>query len=521
MGLRLAVVDSWLVATNDDRGGSSIERALVEGDIMMGKVYKIHPAIGVARVGNHPDAFFIGPESPGSPGLEMGSDGTESPLVTYKEAGMVKRQAARFRVFEYERAVDGRLELQGEVTADTQIEWSVDLVNRKAALDRIVGPAGPRNVNITDRNGLIIRNPLPATIAGQSQPGSVLQGKFLGTDVYLGELRTDTQGRLIVLGGRGISASVPPGEDLFDWANNDRWHDDVSDGPVSATITLPGESPVAVHESAWVVVGPPDFAPTIDAIVSLYDVAFQCGIGKAALQPDPRPSFTRHIKPLIERATDLRWVDSWAQWERLLPLDWDALADRGAGSQRLRRRIAGKIKDPNLNMFALPEFLETYLDQWVAGDFLSDLNSPQPSLPIPEQLDRAALDACTGSNFNPGIEAGQNLQDKEMYALPFRLDIADTARVYPGCLTEIMALPWQADFRACDGGEWWPSQRPDLVMTDASDIPGSEAEWENPIGPYSEMVDHVLRLGFIVPQQVDGQQVLVEVDRDPTFPRQP
>ena len=25
-------------------------------------VYKIHPAIGIARVGNHPDAFFVGPE---------------------------------------------------------------------------------------------------------------------------------------------------------------------------------------------------------------------------------------------------------------------------------------------------------------------------------------------------------------------------------------------------------------------------------------------------------------------------
>jgi hypothetical protein len=27
----------------------------------MATVYKIHPAIGVARVGNSPDEFFIGP----------------------------------------------------------------------------------------------------------------------------------------------------------------------------------------------------------------------------------------------------------------------------------------------------------------------------------------------------------------------------------------------------------------------------------------------------------------------------
>jgi hypothetical protein len=177
---------------------------------MLGKVYKIHPAIGVARLGNHPDAFFVGPEAPGSPGLELQPDGTETPLASYKEAGQVKRQAARFRVFEYEQAADGTLQLQGEVGADVKVEWSVDLVNRKAALDRAVGPAHPRNTDIADRDSLIVRNPQPATITGPSQPGSVLQGGFLGQEVHLGELRTDAQGRLIVLGGRGASMSVPP-----------------------------------------------------------------------------------------------------------------------------------------------------------------------------------------------------------------------------------------------------------------------------------------------------------------------
>ena len=38
---------------------------------------------------------------------------------------------------------------------------------------------------------------------------------------------------------------------------------------------------------------------------------------------------------------------------------------------------------------------------------------------------------------------------------PFRLDQANLEKVYPGCLTEIMAVPWQADFRtapAVSGG---------------------------------------------------------------------
>ncbi|MGH3946965.1 MAG: LodA/GoxA family CTQ-dependent oxidase, partial [Pseudonocardiaceae bacterium] len=135
----------------------------------------------------------------------------------------------------------------------------------------------------------------------------MLSGTFLGKEVYLGEIQTDRAGRLLVLGGHGASGSVPPGEPMFSFANNDRWHDDVSDGPVSATVTLPGQAPVAVHEPAWVAVAPPDFAPRIDAIVSLYDIAFQAGIDKGAIQPEASPSFTRHIRPLIER-TRSRWA---------------------------------------------------------------------------------------------------------------------------------------------------------------------------------------------------------------------
>jgi hypothetical protein len=487
----------------------------------MGTVYKIHPAIGIARLGNHPSSFFIGPESPGSPGLEIGTGGVETPLTAYKDAGRIKRQAARFRVFEYDQATDGSLQLRGEVLEGARVDWRVDLVNRKAALARSVGPARPRNPDVTDRNSLVIRNPQPVTIGGANQTAAPVQGKFLGADVHLGDLQTDAGGRLIVLGGRGISASVPPGAPLAQFANNNRWYDDVSDGPVSATVTLPGGPPVAVHESAWVVVAPPDFAPAIDAIVSLYDIAFQVAIDKGALEPVAVPSFTRHIRPLIERATDLRWVDSWTQWNALLPLDWNALADRGPGSQPLRQRIAGKIEDPNLQMFELPTFLETYLHQWVDGDFVSDLGSAPVALSVPEELDRAALSRCSGNNFFPGIEGGENLKNPNMYVRPFRLDAANTALVFPGCLTEIMAVPWQADFRACAGGVWWPTQRPDVVMTDPNRIPGSQSDWVNPIGPFREMVSNTLRLGFVVPQQADGRQVFVEAERDPTFPRQP
>ena len=483
------------------------------------KIYKIHPAIGVARLGNDPNAFYIGPEMAGSPGMEIDAAGSESPVTSYKDNGRVKRQAARFRVFEYDQELDGTLRLVGEVDAETQVAWTVDLVNRKGALARTVGPAEPRNTGVTDRQRLVIRNPHPVTITGPTQSAQVLRGQFLGKDVYLGEARTDSQGRLIVLGGRGGSGSVPPGALLRNFANNDRWHDDVSDGPVSATVTVPGQAPVVVHEGGWVVVAPPDFAPAVRAVVSLYDIAYQCGIDKGALQPATVPSFTQHIKPMIERTADLRWVDSWTEWNDLQPLDWDALADPSPASQAARQNMADEIRTPGLALFGLPDFMRTYLTKWEAGNFVNDLANADPPAPLPEQLDRAALDGCSGNNFFPGIEAGQNLKDKNIYARPFRLDLTNTAKVYPGCLTEIMAVPWQADFLACDGGVWWPTQRPDMVMADPNSIPGSTREWEEPITSFAEMVQHVLRLGFIVPQQVDGQTVLVEVDRDPQFPR--
>ncbi|ESZ51706.1 hypothetical protein X731_03770 [Mesorhizobium sp. L2C054A000] len=171
----------------------------------------------------------------------------------------------------------------------------------------------------------------------------------------------------------------------------------------------------------------------------------------------------------------------------------------------------------------MPTFMAKHVKQWIEGDFISDLNDPDPPIAVPDELDRAALDACVGNNFFPGIEGSINLRDKDIYARPFRLDPTNLGKVYPGCLTEIMAVPWQADFRDCDGGVWWPSQRPDIAMTNANDVPASQAAWEDPIpeGDHQGMVDNVLRLGFIVPEQAGGSTAFVEADRDPLFPRNP
>ena len=80
---------------------------------------RIHPSIGIARVGNSDSDFFIGPERRWDRSAPQGG---------YKDAQCrIKRQAARFRVFGYDAGVPVEL-----TAANATIEWTVHLVNRKA-----------------------------------------------------------------------------------------------------------------------------------------------------------------------------------------------------------------------------------------------------------------------------------------------------------------------------------------------------------------------------------------------------
>jgi hypothetical protein len=81
----------------------------------------IHPAIGVARLGNA-DEFFIGPQVVPTP---------SAPLGSYRDARhALKRQAAEFRIFGYNTSG----QVVSELTADSaDIEWTVHVANSKAA----------------------------------------------------------------------------------------------------------------------------------------------------------------------------------------------------------------------------------------------------------------------------------------------------------------------------------------------------------------------------------------------------
>lgn len=506
---------------------------------------KIHPAIGIARLGNSPTGFFIGPEKPGV---------VPAPTGGYRDAqGRIKRQAARFRLFGY----DQKGKLLGEITArDANITWTVSLANKKAEWIKFQGrksitdPNLRRNNSITDRESLII-NPGPRSLSGPGQAASFDTGTFLGHSVPLGDIRTDEEGRLLVLGGFGNSSS-PINMVISEFANNDGWHDDVSDGPVTAKVKFKDTSKVVKAVGAWVICGAPKFAPGIYNVITLYDVLKQVAVDKLGLKLPSKPSFTNDIYPILRRAIKIKWVSGMATHpmahaDEQQPMHAAHHHNEAVGPAHetlmgvipppgtapARAAIFAKLRDPSLpgtqssDESDMPmihsDFYPVEVNQpltkiqyeamkkWKNGNFINDwAGTPVPSQAItPEGLDRAGLESCVGGAFYPGIEAGWLLRDTYKYSEPFRLD---PNRLKPGDITKQMALPWQADFVDCaQEGElsWWPAARPDEVFPEGG---GPQAAWTRGlVVSATDMVKKWHRLGFVVKK---GQRY-VETERDP------
>ncbi len=495
----------------------------------MDRTYRIHPAIGIARLGSSTkaDGWFLGPEVPGQVFAGPFKDGP----------GSIKRQGARFRIFEYQGGVPVR-EIKA---ADAKITWKVHLVNRKAEGPVFPPSTPPKRRNPTvpapDRWKLII-DAKEQQIDGVSAGPLPLKGEFLGKDVPLGDLRTDGDGRLIVLGGFGKSFS-PAGLPLTGLFNNDGWCDDAADGPVSATVEIGGKK-VDV-DPAWVVVGPPDYAPAIDNVISLFDVIYEASYLKFG-HVDPRlaaghPSFTHHVFPFLQRAADVYWVYAQAGPHRprrggdflepgLLRLLSDADPNPASAAYKARNAVFRRLRPPlggggiEQNMPDLAADMPTTLPQyevmalWATGRFDADwtgfpLAAPLESHAVPEQpllLDRAGLDACAGRAFFPSIEAPRIVEVQKIYRSPLRID-PDV--VPPGGITEGLAIPWQTDFLAC-GSNWWPAQRPSNVFRQK----GTAEAWERGdwAAGVTDMVKQWALLGFV--KQEPGPIRFVERERD-------
>jgi len=270
---------------------------------------KIHPSIGIARVGDsrQNDGFYIGPQLVDPP--------AQAPGFYRDDTGALKREVAEFRIYGYNSAG----QVVSELVPDeyTHIEWQVELANHKAAwynfdlaLDIPNAPSSTqRNAKVLDRKLLSVE-PGARTISGtNTPPGSVLfdGGKFHHIDVSLGELRTDSRGRLQVFGGHGKSGSLdnqPP----VTFANNDGWYDDTGDGPVTATLILNGQK-VNVAP-AWVVVAPPNYGPQQKSVRTLYALLTDVAIRAGQLSAPLKPSFRKDIFPILKSMCDLQWMNA-------------------------------------------------------------------------------------------------------------------------------------------------------------------------------------------------------------------
>ena len=171
-------------------------------------------------------------------------------------------------------------------------------------------PATLRNAGVADRRLLAI-TPSEQTVEGTrcARPKLFDDGSFMGSPVYLGEILTDEAGRLVVLGGHGESALIATAVKAITFANNEGWHDDVSDGPVTAQVTLDGGSLEVVP--AWVVVAPPNYGPA--AQVGAHDVGPDARRGDHGRHAGRASCdrLTRYdILPIFERLAGLQWVNA-------------------------------------------------------------------------------------------------------------------------------------------------------------------------------------------------------------------
>jgi L-lysine epsilon oxidase-like protein len=453
----------------------------------MATTYKIHPAIGIARVGNSPNDFFIGPELVGQ---EL------QPQGGFKDNQCrVKRQAVRFRIYaHYDNGT-----VQEITNAEAAITWTVHLVNKKAA--------NPGRGNTESAVDLTI-DPGVRTLNGPNQQqlfdtGTIKFSSAPVTKVPLGEIRSDNQNHLLVLGGFGKSAS-PAGTALdgYFWASDD-WYDDVSDGPVTATIRLNSDNSTPAVVGAWVIVAPPKFAPHQDSVITLYDRVLQAMIDGGLVGAPANTSYTKDVYPILQRARDTGWVDrtygshTWPDPvtdNNIKNILFSKLKAPGGGGGNMP-----KINDSGTNDDRLTTTQYNHMQNWKNNvNFINDWVGipPAQAAITPDGLDRAALEACVGGAFFPGIETGglsgsRPVIDPANYSEPFRFN---QAVVSPGDLTYVMALPWQNDFYQC-ADNWWPVPRPNYVVrqgaTDQSFISGV-------VGSGQDMVDKWHKLGFIL-----------------------
>ena len=338
----------------------------------MSKKFEIHPKIGVARLGNSPEQYYLSPEKVGGLPIQCdmktgdalkNEDGSYKFVQNFKdEVGRVKRQAAKFKIFPKGTDEDA---ISLEDDDIERIEWFVHIANKKPIWytfselqgnlefgennsyvnqhviknnpkkkgkkrKKLMIDPGPRNIDTPGDHKTFSRYNIPSDYPNGSFPGVENGGEQID---ILGELRMDSQGNLIALGGLG---NVTGDAQIDSFRGAAGYWDDTSDGYILATITLKDGTKVEA-DPAWLLVGSPKYAPELVNISTLYDTQYDIAIRKMAMEPtiynaedkgtynpyfpydqgysplegfqeDYIVNFESQVKPIIDRMAEYRWV---------------------------------------------------------------------------------------------------------------------------------------------------------------------------------------------------------------------
>ena len=281
--------------------------------------YEIHPKLGVARLGNSPDEFYLAPDKIG--GLPImcdrwGNAKTEeqgTPVTTdqFKDSiGRVKRQAAKFKIFEN---IEGeKVEINVSREDVVKIDWTVHLANKKPiwyTFSELLGdlefgeensyknqhvPLNNAKVKDHDKRQKLIIDPGPRSISSEQRGEIVEMSRYNKPDDYkhfsfppvsaggsqidkLGDIRVDDDGNLVAMGGLG---NVTGSAQIDSFRGAGGYWDDIADGYVVATLHIKVGASIETFEAApaWLLVGSPKYAPELVNITNLHDTMFNTAL---------------------------------------------------------------------------------------------------------------------------------------------------------------------------------------------------------------------------------------------------
>ncbi|OAB78795.1 LodA/GoxA family CTQ-dependent oxidase [Cochleicola gelatinilyticus] len=566
---------------------------------MSNTTLRIHPAIGMARVGNSKE-YYLGPETmaaqpqegtviTGGLPIKPGTDSTTITSADLRDSdGRLKRQAARFKIFQYPEEGDvysypapaGKEVLIGSMIDGKKvidIIWTTHLANKKAncweidedanqgialykeheatydgqtfqvktpplrnpdfaseekqnpykvnasdpiRLSKLIIDAGPRAIKASEGTSAVPfdKNSIASYYDSVSE-GILINEKYPiqfpasegissdGSDPisYLGELRTEPNGRLLVLGGHGLACAFDDKgnfdatQGLCKDVDNNNWLDDTSDGPVTAVVVFEDGTKQPIEGSAWVVATDPAYAPQTLNVVSLWDDMYNTWLEKFNLQPDVYangnyiasyiPSFKEDVFPTLNAAHMQMWNTNLPEQaisahQRMKSL---TLSKPGFDIMQFIRNPDGSQEDVGAPLMPLSlgdaakSFLTLspqqyfFLKQWNEGKCKQETNTP---LGEGELLDKTILVNCLGGRFSPGIDLTFIVRDPLFYNSdwknpaigafrvnyqPQNYNTATTetpflgvgyiplqsGNVEPGDLCKFMAIPWHTDYNSC------------------------------------------------------------------------